>query len=629
MLADISNFFLIFAVVSSFLALIFSLTRCFSINHFGYKSFFCNPSNYIILHSIAIIVSFLLLILAFCISDFSIKNVFLNSSSIMPLIFKISAAWASHEGSMLLWYSFVTLISWHLVLRKDEFQEYKTFILSIILFALSLFIYSTSNPFTRLYINPHEGVGLNPLLQDMALSIHPPILYLGYANYLGIFVYSAMSLLNPNLSIIYNNKALIYSKFGWIMVFLGITLGSSWAYRELGWGGYWFFDPVENISLIPLIFAIAYHHSLIFSLSKPLLMRWTLLFGINIFPFTLFGSFLLRSGLIISVHSFAYANNIEFLFLIFISIFCASNFLYIVMIRSDDSITPSSSNSIIKSKAQGILFANIIWIISVVVILFTLIFPIVLGFFGHNISVKEEYFYNYFLPLMIPLLFLAGTFAYFKHNAQSFTSYYATGFLSLVFAIITYYFLKLDGVFIFIALLASIFLIISTIVKFLEKTSYISALLSRKMTAMLLGHFGFGLLALSITLNSALQKEMDFLGKEQAMVCYEDYKVTLSKVSFGSSNNYYYQRAQFLIEDRDNKIIILNPENRLYKIENTLAAESDIFSDWIKDISIVLNKIDGEVIHAKIYYRPCMRILWLSAAMIFLAGIISLTSRRK
>lgn len=624
MISSIANICLIISIFFAVIS-IFSLLLGKNIDSIKNSRFYSDFATHcIVLHTISIITAFLLLVSAFCLSDFSVKNVFLNSSSIMPMIFKISGAWASHEGSLLLWFSFVTICSSFVALKKEEFQEYKIFILSIILFLLSCFIYFTANPFEVLYIKPHQGVGLNPLLQDIALSIHPPILYMGYASYIGVFVYSIMALLRPNLATIYSKNALTYSKFGWITILAGVGLGSWWAYRELGWGGYWFFDPVENISLVPLMMAISYHHCLIFSMSKQNLMRWTLFLGINIFPFTVFGSFLVRSGLLVSVHSFASAVNIEFLFFIFAVIFCVSNFLYAVRYKLF-----YCENKSYTFKEKGIFYGNIIWLASIIIILFSIIYPIIIGFLGNTISIKIEYFYYYFLPLIIPLMLLAGSFAYFKYGIKSFSQFYLTAVLSFGLCIYVYWIKNLDGKLLFLAIFSSLFLIISTIVKFVEKTQICTSLPSRKMTSMLLGHFGFGLLAFSVIVNSALQKEIDFIGKVGESILDPNYYITLKKITFGDNDNYYYQKADFLVEDNNKRLVILSPENRLYKIENALTAESDIFSDFVKDIYIILNKIDGEIIHAKIYHRPCMKILWLSVVIILTSGIISLTDRKK
>lgn len=576
--------------------------------------------------AISITASFICLIIAFYTSDFSIQNVFLNSSSIMPVIFRISAAWASHEGSQLLWFSFLCIISYLCIKNisyNDTLAKAAILIISPIMLALCLFIYFAANPFSTLYLNPHQGLGLNPILQDAALAIHPPILYLGYVSFLAPLIYSCLVLIYPK-----NLKELLeatvkFSKFGWMMLTIGIALGSWWAYRELGWGGYWFFDPVENISLIPLIMGIAFHHSLIFSIHNQKLLRWTIFFGLNIFPVTLIGSFLVRSGALISVHSFADANYTECLLLIVTGIFCFSNGLFILRF-----ISIPSPSLFPKSKEQGIFFGNILWLLSAITIIFSIIYPLILKTMGHDITVQVEYFTNTFIPLLIPIILLAGSFAYFKAKNTSYRDYYFSLILALIACGIIYLRFRIHGFLLYLILFSSIFLLFSTVFKLLEKTQYLSIALSNKMSSMLIGHFGFGLLAFSISLNSALSSEIDFIGKIGHKVTTKEYSITLKNINFGQEENYYKQIVEFQIEPNKGKIIILKPENRLYKVEQALTAESAIYSYLTHDVYAILNKINDDIIHAKIYYRPLISWIWLSATIIAIGILVSLCKRK-
>ena len=544
----------------------------------------------------------------------------------MPTIFKISASWASHEGSQLLWFTLLSIIS-YLAIKNISHNscllKNAILITAPIMLALCLFIYLAANPFTTLYINPHQGLGLNPILQDSALALHPPILYLGYISYLVPFVYSCLALISPLYLKELLEATVKFSKFGWLMLTIGITLGSWWAYRELGWGGYWFFDPVENISLIPLIMGISFHHSLIFSIHNNKLLRWTLFFGVNIFPITLIGSFLVRSGALTSVHSFAEAGFTDFLLLIFITIFCFSNGLYIYRFHS----IPSPS-LFAKSKEQGIFLGNIFWLISAITILFSILYPVVLKVMGHDVTVQIDYFIHTFIPLLIPIILLAGSFAYFKAKNTFYLNYYFSLLLSLLSCMAIYLTLKITGLLIYTLLFSSNFLLFSTIFKLLEKTQYFSVKLSNKITAMLTGHFGLGLLALSISLNSALSREIDFIGKIGHQITTNEYTITLKNINFGEEENYYKQIIEFWVKPTKGKTIILKPENRLYKIEQALTAESAIYNYLTHDIYAVLNKIHDDTIHAKIYYRPLISWIWASAAIIALGIFISLFKRK-
>lgn len=576
--------------------------------------------------TISIIASFCCLIAAFYTSDFAIQNVFLNSSSITPLLFKISGAWASHEGSELLWFTLLSIVSYITLSNKflaanSEILKTAIFIVTPILLSLCLFIYHAANPFTTLSITPHQGVGLNPILQDAALAIHPPILYLGYVMYVAPFTYSCLALLYPVHFKELMHVTLRFSKIGWLMLLVGISLGSWWAYRELGWGGYWFFDPVENISLIPLIMATAFHHSLIFTLHSAKLSRWTLFFGLNIFPITLIGSFLVRSGMLTSVHSFADAGYTEFLLLIFISVFCFGNILYLAKFRSlpSPSLFP-------QSKEQGVFFGNIFWLASVITISFSVIYPVILKQMGEDVTVQLKYFTHTFIPLSVPIILLAGSFAYFKAKNLSYRDYYLSIILSIVICIIIYLKLQITGILLYIILFSSIFLLFSTIFKLLEKSQYFSASLSNKMLSMLLGHFGFGLLTISIALNTSLQSEIDFIGKMGHKMVAKEYQIILKNITFDEIDNYYAQTAEFWIEPSKGKTVILKPENRLYKIEQAITAESSIYSYLTADIYAVLNKVNENTIHAKIYYRPYISFIWLSLIIMAIGILVSISN---
>ncbi len=621
--------------------------------------------------------AFGVLVTGFYLSDFSIQNVFLHSSNITPLLFKISAAWASHEGSMLLWFAMLSVVSYTCFPRasvseiqgsreipetlgsspRDTMSSY--IILGSILCAFSAFIYFTSNPFTAIAIKPHQGMGLNPILQDLGLAIHPPILYMGYVTYLAPFLYSCMALMNPARELEYMKKCVTYSKFGWMMLLTGVSLGSWWAYRELGWGGFWFFDPVENISLMPLIAATAFHHSLIFTVHNGQLIRWTIFFGLSIFLLTLLGTFLVRSGLLTSVHTFADDSGRGIYLAMIFGI--AAVFAYGLFINS---VIASEAKQFSKTpKMTGVLFGNIIWLGGLVIILFSLIYPLILAKFGYDISVSPEFFLETFIPVMMPIALLAGTFAYFKASGTLMRDYYISAGLALLLTYIVFFGFdpRLLGVLsspsealgsnprktviITIAIFSGFFLMLSTIFKFLEKTDYFRKNLSSKMAAMLLSHFGYGLMVLSISLNSAWQSEVDFIGKRGDVLSLRsanqdprvlgdlrvkhEGKITLQNILYGQGPNYYRQIAEFWIEDPDGHTLILRPENRLYKVEQAITAESDIYSSLWTDVYAVLSKIDDDVVHAKIYSRPFIGLLWIACAMMAGGVLITLVVRKK
>lgn len=516
-------------------------------------------------------------------------------------------------------------------------------ILGSILLAFGAFIYYACDPFLSISIKPHQGMGLNPILQDVALAIHPPILYLGYVTSLASFLYCNLALLYPGRALDIVRACTNWSKFSWLMLLVGVGLGSWWAYRELGWGGFWFFDPVENISLMPLIAATAFHHSLIFTVHNGKMIKWTLFLGSSVFLLTLLGTFLVRSGLLTSVHAFAdNSGRTVWLLGIFGITAACSYLLYAARLRG-----LSSLKLFAWSKEQGVFFGNIVWLGAIITMLFAVVYPVLLMQFGYNITVHTDYFVITFIPIALPTVLLAGTFAYFKAQGTRMRDYYISAGLAVVATYILSFGLdritsgslnktnEILGssprtmVIIITAYFSGAFLLISTGFKFLEKTKYFRESLSSKMAAMLLSHAGYGLMVLSIAINSAMQSEANFIGKRGDFVDTKEYRVTLRNISYGEGENYYKQIAEFWLEDSAGQTLILRPENRLYHVEKAMTAESDIYSSLWADTYAVLSKIDGDVVHARIYWRPGIGLLWVS--MIMMAGgiVISLFGRKK
>lgn len=570
----------------------------------------------------------------------------MHSSSITPMLFKISAAWASHEGSILLWFALLSSVA-YLCINGSLIQSDPTLIkasgviLGAILLAFEAFIYYACDPFLAIGIKPHQGMGLNPILQDVALAIHPPILYLGYVTSLAPFLYCNLALIYPAKAPGIIRACATWSKFSWLMLLAGVSLGSWWAYRELGWGGFWFFDPVENISLMPLIAATAFHHSLIFTVHNGKMIKWTLFLGMSVFLLTLLGTFLVRSGLLTSVHTFAdNSGRTIWLLGIFAVVASGSYLLYIMRLGQFAGLRLFP-----RSKEHGVFFGNIIWIGAIITILFAVIYPVVLMKFGYNITVSTDYFVATFIPIVIPTALLAGTFAYFKAQGTKMRDYYISAGLAVLAtcAILMPDVRILCGlrearetlgsgsreVLLAIACFSGAFLIISTIFKFLEKTRFLRESLSPKMAAMLLSHAGYGLMLLSIAINSAMQSEADFIGKRGDSVETQEYKITLRNISYSQGENYYRQITEFWLEDKAGQTLILQPENRLYHVEKAMTAESDIYSSLWADTYAVLSKIDGDVVHAKIYWRPGIGLLWIAMTMMAGGIVISLLGGKK
>ncbi|MCC8418181.1 MAG: heme lyase CcmF/NrfE family subunit [Rickettsia endosymbiont of Glossina mortisans submortisans] len=590
------------------------------------------------------VLAFFTLVYAFIISDFSLQNVFLNSSTLKPLIYKIAGSWSSHESSMLLWFCLLQIVSccYIFLLKDNRLKFLSIIILSAIQLFFSSFIYFTSNPFNVFSFAPKEGLGLNPMLQDIALSIHPPLLYLGYVSYAVPFTIATASMLfhSSSMSFLRKQESIndirflkTFSNIGILFTTIGISLGSWWAYRELGWGGFWFFDPVENISLFPWLSGIMLHHSIIVTTKTNRiapLHNWTIILSIVTFLLVIFSTFLVHSGFITSIHSFAFSPERGIYLLgIFLIMGIGSIGLYTTTSLRGNALalTKQSQETIRDCRSHfrgfamtGITLGNIFFLLSLIVLIAATLYPPIYSLFDDKpIIISETFFVNNFIIFVIPILCTIGLFT----TKSSIKKH----IIILILSLIITYFISLKVTFSVISILtiiASIFLMLHNVHYLLIKTNYFRNRLKASAASMTLGHFGFALIAFSITMNALLQSEMDFTGKVGTSKTFNEFKVTLQNIKFAQGKNYYRQIAEFWLEDNSRNITILKPENRLYIVEKSLSQESDIYSYLSYDLYAVLSNIDGDIIHAKIYYKPMMSFIWLGIILTAFGFFIAL-----
>ncbi len=572
--------------------------------------------------SLAPFAAFASLVYGFVISDFSVRNVFFNSSSILPLAYKISAAWASHEGSILMWFAMLSLIAFVYVRAfkgLKDVQEFAIMILAFIQVLFGSFILFSSSPFTSFSFVPEEGMGLNPMLQDMALSIHPPILYLGNVSYVALFVSGCLLLYRPEEKKYILAISKVFSSFALFMLIMGIGLGAWWAYRELGWGGYWFFDPVENISLMPWLAGIALHHFLVVTSRNGKFMRATILLSMLAFLLTIYGTFVVRSGIVSSVHSFAFSPER--------GLYIFSICLILTVLALVWFFLKSKNLQIAKAPANPqeimILSGGALWMVALLSLVLAIIYPIYCTLaLDMEVVIDPKYFISIFVPIYFPLLLLA---ALAPTIMQKFTiRKFVVIASSIVGTFVLSYFVPFAEVSVCIAA-ASIYLMLQSLDYGLS--SYVSRSISLKRSSLILGHFGFGMLALSITLNSLLASEVEFVGKIGDKTESNGMVVKLVNVKFTEGENYYSQVGGFDIEDKNHNILTLQPENRLYKIESSLSQEVDLHSFLFHDVYAVMSKVEKNIIHAKIYYQPFISMIWL-AVMVMASGFMLLLFRR-
>ena len=607
----------------------------------GYFSLFITNSSYASnLISRTYSQAFLLLSSSFLIyvwlaitDNFSVEYIANHSNSALPIFYKVSSIWSAHEGSMFLWIVFLSVwgFIFNISINNDEILKPKTMgIISFILVGFLLFLLLTSNPFvTILPIAPINGADINPVLQDPALAIHPPTLYLGYVGFVIPFASSLAFLINGDSSIKWEKLIKKWSVMAWVFLTIGISLGSWWAYYELGWGGYWFWDPVENVALMPWLAATAFLHSLSVSIKSSHLRIWTILLSILVFSLSLFGAFIVRSGIIDSVHSFANDPQRGLYLLAFIGIIITTSvFLFISrfsMIKPISNIKTLSKESFIS--INNILFG-------------TLIFSIMLGvtyplfyeyLYDQKISVGAP-FYN---AIFIPIVILASLFLFFSVDSKwsrkiTINILKKPIVLSLIFSSI--FVISLSFIFntTDIIILFSIFagtLIISRyiieIFRYFFNKKYLNPFSA-------IAHLAFGLLLVPISFNSLLSFERALNIKLNEYEEYKDMKVYFKDIQLIEGSNYDAIKASFNIEDMNGNNFNLSPEKRRYFTRGQITTETAIYITPIKDIYLTIgDQLDDGSWIVNIQINFLIRWIWFSAALMSFAGIMLIFSRKR
>ena len=572
------------------------------------------------IQTLMVIISFFTLIYAFIISDFSNVTVYNNSHTTKPLFYKISGSWGNHEGSLLLWllvlniFLYIFLISSKKLLIK--YRLLTIFFQELIIIGFLLFILFTSNPFLYLFPIPKEGMGLNPILQDPALAIHPPILYLGYVGTSIIFSSSLAALVCGMVNNIWAKHIKKWTVISWIFLTIGILLGSIWAYYELGWGGFWFWDPVENVSLMPWFCLTALLHTIIVLEKRNIYQSWTIILSIATFSLSMGGTFLVRSGILNSIHTFANdpSRGIFILCFLFVLILLAINIFFIFQKK----ITKNLIKPILISKETAIIVNNWFMMFFLSVVLIGTVYPIFLEVIsGSKISIGPPFYQKLMVPFLIPFLLFMAVGPKFKWIKDNLSNINLNQLILFVLSIIISYLLvKFYGVsFLFVLPLFGLgfFLFFLTIKDFFSKGSTLSQKIS---------HFGFSLFILSILFNGILAKEFSSnmkVGDERKFI---NKIIKFENLKIIEKDNYKSLIANFKIID-ETKVINLNPEVRIYNKPKTLTSEAAINSTIYSDNFLVFNVIkDDGYYNVRYQFKPLMMWIWISIIIISAGGIL-------
>ena len=580
---------------------------------------------------ISSLLSFLILVYLHVVSDFSVLNVFENSHTTKPLLYKVSGVWGNHEGSMLLWIIVLTIFNYFiykLYNNKNFFFISKTLsVQSFIILGFIIFTILTSNPFEKIFPIPANGLGFNPILQDPALAIHPPLLYIGYVGLSAAFSLSVATL-NSNTK--QEIPWFIYMKpfvmAAWTFLTIGIALGSLWAYYELGWGGWWFWDPVENASFMPWLLATALLHSLIVVEKRKSLQAWVLLLSILAFLLSVVGTFLVRSGILTSVHTFALDPSRGIYILAFTALLGSYS---LILFASKSKFYFNNNFFAFFSKEGAILVNNIIMTIVCATVFLGTIYPLLIEAFTNNkISVGEPYYNSTVIPIILPAILVMGVgpiLSWGKENKFLLLKKMLPSILMTVF--MTIFFLSIYRSYTFVGVLGvllAFWIISNNLYLFYIKKIYQSV-------GMVTAHLGIGFLILGITSSSVLQEEKIIRMNIDHSVEINKYNIVFKRINEVKGPNYIAIQGNFEIYDNKNNIITkLKPQNRFYPITNNFTSEASIHTNLFRDLYIVLgegNQNDGWVV--RIYYNPLVAWIWIGAFTIFLGGILSMRDNFK
>jgi cytochrome c-type biogenesis protein CcmF len=589
--------------------------------------------------------SFLALIICYVTSDFSVATVYENSHSMMPLVYRVTSVWGNHEGSMLLWVLILSLFGALVAGFGGNLpRTLKAYVLSVqswIACAFYLFILITSNPFLRLPQAPFEGRDLNPILQDIGLAIHPPLLYLGYVGFSIAFSFAIAALIEGRIDAAWARWVRPWTLAAWIFLTVGIAMGSYWAYYELGWGGFWFWDPVENASLMPWLAGTALLHSAVVMEKRNALKIWTLLLAILAFSLSLIGTFLVRSGVLTSVHTFANDPARGVFILAILVIFIGGGLTLFAwrapMLKQGGLFAPIS-------REAALVLNNLFLTTACLTVFVGTLYPLALeALTGDKISVGPPFFNLTFAPLFIPLLLAMpfGPLMAWKRGDIFGAAQRLMAAFGLAFVVIVLTFAAGDRSSIMapfgIGLAA--FVMIGAMVDIAERIGLfrVSLSVARQRAAGLprsawgtaLAHTGIAVTLLGIVCVSAWASERIVALKPSETVSISGYELSFDGVVQRSGANYRELAARFTVREGGVPVGVMEPSKRSFASRSTTTTEAALLTRGVSQLYLSLGDAnsDGSV-SVRLYHKPMVLLIWLGAVVMGLGGTLSLSDRR-
>lgn len=582
-----------------------------------------------------IALSFIALTATFIASDFSVKLAASHSHSLKPFLYKISGVWGNHEGSILLWTLMLALYGALIpVFGKHLPQSLKARAIGVqglLAFGFLAFILFTSNPFERLNPVPADGLGLNPLLQDPGLAIHPPMLYMGYVGFSVAFSFSVAALIEGKVDAIWAQWLRPWVLAAWSFLTLGIMLGSLWAYYELGWGGWWMWDPVENVSFMPWLAGTALLHSIMVLGTRHKLANWTVLLGISAFSLSLIGTFVVRSGVLVSVHSFASdpARGVFILMLVMLSTGAA---LTLYAIRAKTLKGPGGFEPV--SREGGLILNNLLLVTACATVFLGTFYPLFMdAITGDKISVGKPYFDLTFAPIMLLLILFMGAAPLLKWKSDSLQKLKRLAFIAMPLATIITLAAAIFGKSVLggIGLAIAAYLAIATLLAFARKTQNFTSWRAQPAGTygFVLAHLGVAIFTAGAVIMSVWSKDDIGRLKVGESLNVAGYEYTLKTVAPGARENYQYLGAKIDVTKKGRLVKTLSTEQRFYPVRNMVTSEAGFHFTLGATVFGAIsegNAQDGWVIRAN--YHPFVVWIWLGALLMSLAGFISLFDRR-
>jgi len=631
MVIELGLFALIIAVLLAAAQAFFGLAGA----HFGNRRWMAAARPAVTGQWVFVLLSFLVLAWAFYKNDFSVLYVASNSNSELPTFYRFTAVWGAHEGSLLLWA--LALSTWSVAVGvwsrelPESYSARVLGVLGVVSVGFQLFILLTSSPFERLVPAAADGRDLNPLLQDPALAIHPPMLYIGYVGFSVAFAFAVAALLEGKLDEKWARWTRPWTTLAWMFLTVGIALGSWWAYYELGWGGWWFWDPVENASFMPWLVGTALIHSLAVTEKRGLFKSWTLLLAITAFSLSLLGTFLVRSGVLVSVHAFASDPSRGLFILAFLGI-CVGGSLALFAWRGPSLRTRGGFD--IVSRESFLLANNALLLVAAALILIGTLYPLFLDALNMGkISVGPPYFNAVFLIPSIPLLFLlaVGMHAAWKKGRLEDVKRPLVVLLAVSIALgliippVAYGSFHVTTV---IGLAAGIWVILSSLYEPWQRLR-LKQSLSRGVLGMTIAHIGVGIFAIGVTVTQTYRVEKDIALKPGESATLQGYTFEFRSTRPVSGPNYDAIESELVVTRDGRPVTTLHPQKRTYRVQTMPMTESGIHVKWNRDLFVAMgDNLGAGAWSMRLQYKPMVRYIWLGALVMAFGGIVAITDRR-